>query len=351
MSLKDQIFSNIILFCCCSIAFYFTVVQFTRYFDNADNSILSYHQHKFDSESKEQYPTYSICISKDEFGGPLSSDFISDGIMRTFTRYRCGQSTCLRIRRDEALMKTLQSSQKQCYSSYFRRIAAKRFDSLSDIVIINVSNLMKLELDLAVYIHHAGQLIRHSLKSPETAVFECGKLRNLFIVNNKTRRGEVTFSISNVIILRNRENGMTKCNDSLLDEDKKWREIVSKNVDCVPSYWKTFYNESSYEKMNFNCTEDQLKQLKQHHEDPYLFANTSRQYANPCAVMQSQVEIDRKWLYNSHSSDINWDKMLLSLKIKYTSSRYLEILNKKAYDEETLLGQVGGYIGTFVHFY
>ena len=75
-------------------------------------------------------------------------------------------------------MKTLQSSKKQCYSSYFNSgLAVKQFDSLSDTVIIDVSSLMKLRLDLAVYIHHAGQLIRHSLTTPEIAGFESWNLR------------------------------------------------------------------------------------------------------------------------------------------------------------------------------
>jgi hypothetical protein len=40
---------------------------------------------------------------------------------------------------------------------------------------------------------------------------------------------------------------------------------------------------------------------------------------------------------------------ILKLNFEYSSNRYLEILNKKAFGEETLLAQAGGYIGNLIN--
>ena len=60
--LKRKIWENIILFGCLSITFYFARIQFIRYSENEDNSILSYREHELNSESKDRYPTYTVCI-------------------------------------------------------------------------------------------------------------------------------------------------------------------------------------------------------------------------------------------------------------------------------------------------
>ena len=56
--------------------------------------------------------------------------------------------------------------------------------------------------------------------------------------------------------------------------------------------------------------------------------------------METSVRIDRKITEDS-SND-------LELKFKYSSNRYLEILNKEAFGDETLLAQTGGYIGKLI---
>ena len=62
-------------------------------------------------------------------------------------------------------------------------------------------------------------------------------------------------------------------------------------------------------------------------------------HLKPCDVMYPKVEIDE---YDSDN-----DKMQMQLAFVFASDTYLEFQNTKAYDDETLLGQVGGYIGTF----
>ena len=337
MFFGEQLVRNIILLCCGGIASYFTLDQFIEYFKNEDSSVLSYHKHLFDSNSKHQYPTYSICFKRGCFYDPFDSD-LKDLMMFT----RCDTDGC-EMFENLPMKKSLEFPKMQCYSSYFESgTEVKEFESLSDTVMISVSKLLELKISLIVYVHRGGQLMRHLLttNSPATSEFPFWELSKLFVVNNKTQIGEITFSIGNVVILRKREDGIQKCNASLMNEDQKWREIVVEKIGCIPWYWNSFFPTYSNDKIYTNCTKKQLSLLAEHETNPHVFKNTTKLYTNPCDEMESQIQIDRKFYPN-------WsNKMVASLKFKYASARYLEILNYKAYTGESLLGQVGGYIGT-----
>ena len=63
----------------------------------------------------------------------------------------------------------------------------------------------------------------------------------------------------------------------------------------------------------------------------------------PCTRMETIVKTVKKtdiprsrYGFNGHELD---------LKFVYDSEEYMEIENKDAYNEETLLGQIGGFIG------
>ena len=234
---KEQVVRNAVLFCCCSIAFYFTTVQFIRYFKNEDSSVLSYREHVFHSKSQHQYPTYSIC-----FEGSWKSKSDMSSLMIFI---RCGVNNCLAKFGDEApLNKSLQFHRTQCYSSFQNgRTELENFESTTDTVMIDVPELVAQRLRIIVYVHRGGQLMRHILtsNSPEAEVFHYSELEDLLLVNNKSQKGEITFSIGDVVILRNREDGTQKCSPSLLDEDQKWREVVAQQVGCIPIFWKSFF--------------------------------------------------------------------------------------------------------------
>ena len=258
LSVKAKLLQVFILFCCVSITFYFSSIQFIRYSKNEDTSSLSYHKLIFDSKSPDQYPTYSICIDNLYGDGTLTTDFLSD-IMIAFSKTKCMQSVCAYNTKDKIpLRRSLQSARRQCYSVFFERDSMiEDFESLTDILVLNASKLMDQRINLGVYVHHGGQLMRHLLTShsPESAYFGSWELENLFLINNQSRSGEVAFSIGNVVIFRNREDGIKKCNSSLIDEDQKWREIVVTIVGCIPIYWKASFPISWKKKFLHNCSE------------------------------------------------------------------------------------------------
>ena len=62
MFTKKKVLDYFVQFGCLVLASYFTTIQFIRYGKNEDLSLLSYRKLKFDSESKDQYPTYTVCF-------------------------------------------------------------------------------------------------------------------------------------------------------------------------------------------------------------------------------------------------------------------------------------------------
>ena len=66
-----KIFDNFILLVCLGLSGYFTTTQFIRYSMNEDLSLVSYRKLKFDSESKDQYPIYTICLNSRPWGQTL----------------------------------------------------------------------------------------------------------------------------------------------------------------------------------------------------------------------------------------------------------------------------------------
>ena len=57
-----------------ALTIWFTSIQFDRYGRNQDQSLISYHDIIFDSKSKDQPPTYTLCIDNDN----LIDEYISN---------------------------------------------------------------------------------------------------------------------------------------------------------------------------------------------------------------------------------------------------------------------------------
>jgi hypothetical protein len=170
--------------------------------------------------------------------------------------------------------------------------------------------------------------------------------------NERNESPEIMFAIESPTVLREREDGVEKCNSTLRNEDQKWRDIVVQDVGCLPAYWTTFQPISSLSQNSSNCTQGQYhgfeinltEQLETVNETAIFFRNMSKLYINPCTKMETSVRVNKRVTNYGWSSNLD-----LTLTFKYSSNRYLEILNKKAFGEETLLAQAGGYIGKILN--
>ena len=75
----------------------------------------------------------------------LTTDFLSD-VMSSFAKIKCSQLKCALIQKDKIpLRRSLQSARRQCYSVFFERDGVvEEFESLTDVVVLDVSKLMNL---------------------------------------------------------------------------------------------------------------------------------------------------------------------------------------------------------------
>ena len=384
---------HFILFCFIGLASYFTAVQFIKYGKNEDLAALSYRSHEFDLKSPDQYPTYTICLNRPTkiikknsslihsnlktskmyqwfvTGGvdenennsdvirelekivfeDASIDLVSD-LLSSFTR--CTKEDCQSPYYEIfPLHKTHQTPFSQCYSiSFSDKKEDKNFELATDKLTFNGLKLIELRANLHIYVHQGGQLIRHMStgNSPELTSLYYWELKEVFAKEEEPTKLEITFAIGNVVILRKREDGLQKCDATLINEDEIWLKSVMEIVGCIPTYWATFVRNSIFEQKHGNCLQDQYGLLKQdgyHKVQERLFRNVSKMYTNPCTEMERQVVLERRLIkgYQSQSH-------LINLNFKYESNRYLEIKNMEAYDGETLLSQVGGFIGMYAEY-
>ena len=393
MFTKERIIENFLTLACLIFASYFTTIQFIRFSLNEDVSVLSYRQLKFDSQSKDQYPTYTICLyvpyvtifKRDSYiwipnlitpkkylkflNGGLSND-TSEDIMRKFSNVkfdevvinptddnailsfrRCNEATCMfvymRKECDEKkvvclnsiFVKTQQTPEEICYTRKFNN--EEEYELATDTIAINGSKLIDIGMSLYIYVHQGDQLIRqlNTMNSPKVTEFYYWDLQ-------KHLSYEVTHSIHNVAVLRSREKATVRCDESLLNEDEKWRNAVMKQTGCRPSYWESLPSTSSLNQNFTLCTPKQYEylvgriwriQFKKHSKE--FFNNITKLYTTPCSQMKSSVLIKNKES-SSSSNDVK-----ITLSFKYDDNHYLEMKNKQAYDGETLLSQVGGFIG------
>ena len=152
---------------------------------------------------------------------------------------------------------------------------------------------------------------------------------------------DLDFRIGMVEVLRRRPDGKVPCNGSLSDEDSQWRNSIMKAVGCVPAYWKRFVSNESLNEIPQDCSQEQYLKIDVEYSPISSFNNASKLYVNPCAQMATTVTTAiHQVLYKNTTK-----RYYLELKFLYSTEYYKQIVNNKAYTGETLLGQVGGFVG------
>ena len=127
-------------------------------------------------------------------------------------------------------------------------------------------------------------------------------------------------------------------------------------VGCIPAYWKVFYPGTSKTKDLEPCKSNQYPDIPNSRTEnldqlPTIFREFSLQHQNPCTEMRSAVSFNSKTFINdidvSQAERPAGYNKTLGLIINYEDTKYMEIKNTKAYDGETLLSQVGGFVGMY----
>ena len=187
----------------------------------------------------------------------------------------------------------------------------------------------KFDKNFGVFVHYPQQFFR----SPIHKLYQK--------VQNDSNLSVLNFKLFNMEVLRRRKN----CNDKWNDDDKILEKTINV-VGCKPPHWDTSSKESK-------CTRP--NQIRSYNL-PFVewIPNVpSMKFLDdlppPC---QDILEIHYEY------SETNWDKAefagldvetdFFEVNLAFPSPTYKEIIHVRAYDEESLMGYVGGYIGMFL---
>ena len=379
MQVLEKCFNRLRLLICLSSVCYMTYLQFMYYLSNEDLASISYQ--KFNKEEKDEYPIFSICLlgyngeifkesydifkynnvtlssyqkylsgDLEDYGNQFSAINFDDVAVDINESYllKASEWSSQRGKRnfwDDPLpmIRTLQTAGYVCLSKNvsYRKGAKQYFDYVA----LNATKLYDAGLNVFIFIHQKGRLYRQWNTIP-------------YIINpdEKLRHGTFrVFDIGQVDILRKRENSRMPCDKDMKNEDEFILQQIIRNVGCIPIYWENFAANLGLNHTtricnstnDYNTTNHQMSNALQNLDSPYT---TNRQ---PCTDMVALVtakdetgnEKDCPFFHSLYRKDNT--SGVLHLQFNYQQNLYREIINTQAYTGESLLGQVGGFVGMY----
>ena len=223
---------------------------------------------------------------------------------------------------------TFQDSTYLCVSKniYYR----KNVQQSHDIVSLNSSMLYDGWLYLDVYVHQKGKLVRSIMMDGSRSRFGWSEI--LYGVSR-------ILDIGQVDILRQRDDGKFPCDPTIENEDDYKLEQVIIKVGCIPTFWEQFAGKIGLQQTLPKCknTTDYFKAWDQLWGSLTSYKTNDANNKSPCTTMMTSI--------TTRDATNSIAEGSLQLKLEYHHSLYREILNTRAYTSETLLGQVGGFVG------
>ena len=262
--------------------------QLRSYIDNNDASSIFIQ--KFKSHKENLYPTISICIV--DYNGLLFQTALGN-LSKSYWNYARGASGIektkdfSKIDYDDVVMDV-----RKMLMKYQRKSKGMNGNTRTEIFLdfqkvfrISYQNhnmvcftkkeweedarIIKYELvkfdypwlssthsHIHAYIHHKGQLIR-SLSMPTVMLF--GKsLANGKLKGHQGFQYILRVRCNAISIIRKRPDAIQKCDQSLVDDDIKWHEVLSEKVQCIPIFSKKILRNST--KLNLLPTCDFQRQ-------------------------------------------------------------------------------------------
>ena len=225
------------------------------------------------------------------------------------------------------LIPTYRSPRDLCISKNI--VHRKNVMQWYDYVMLNSSMLYEENLEVTVYVHKKGQLIRSMANGVST------RIRRKTLKNGVNR----TIEIGQVDILRKRADGKIPCDQYMQDEDKYRIEQIIKSVGCIPTFWMHLGGSIGLIQSTPMCKtamdyDKVYTQLYDIWENPHLIDIAHKLH---CTTMVTSVTIT-----DETANDVPG---ILKLTMLYHGTSYRETINTKAYSSETLLGQIGGFVG------
>ena len=138
---------------------------------------------------------------------------------------------------------------------------------------------------MALYVHHNGQLIRN--------MRYIYKIRHFTEIQRNNSNNQLVLDINYVRIVRNRQDAVQKCNESLHFDDQEWLQQIIRNISCVPPYWKSLYSTS--DKIEICSSQNELNLARRYlpYKNAYGVNEMINKYLPPCHRMQVTATSNR----------------------------------------------------------
>ena len=368
---------------CFSVAGYFIVQQFQVYNSNQDLSYVSYK--KFNDMPQDLYPLLSFCVYSSTTNEMLMQDKMSNmnstltpflysdmlkgyaNISNEFTQTSFDDVTIDFF--DDMILwfhtnlkgnnyKNLWNSwwndtqdapfyisyQDPFYRCFTRKWAYVKNEIIKEEVLeINATKLFeKPRRKIRVYFHYAGQLIRQL----EKYAMEFRK-QDFRQGDDILGSDQVLLDLNVVDVLRKRPDSFHPCNQSLINDDMEYINIVVEEIGCIPTYWERFASNisKSFASLPPCNTTEQYLHLFNYYLPEEDVSNVTYRYMQPCEYLTTEVLVrtevrDKTYKYT--------DK--LRFEVKYHTEIYKEAINKQACTLGNLWSSIGGFIGIFLGF-
>ena len=237
-----------------------------------------------------------------------------------------------------AMYLSYQSAEMICYT----RNSTDPLKSLRsyDLLTFNsllISDGLYAETNIAIYIHYPGQLLWSFAKPFENPKWS-SSFSDLFTqLKNNSNPKILEFEISQMRVLRKRENAEIPCNKGIQNYDDYLKEKIIEHLGCIPIYFtmSTLPNELILKECQ---TSDELAQA-------YNYLNNYR-----VILEANEKPCDELVFVSRHFIDSNpaTKPKDISVKIQYTQDYFEEINYLEAFNFETFFSNVGGFVGIFL---
>ena len=322
----------IVYICVLALAFVLTYFQIKSYLANRNTSFIAYR--KFNTEPKDIYPSFSICLYssfglifnqnkeilgvKGWRGGHLYRKMLlgEDSIL---TRYIYREINFDEVKVDmlKDIIKAFHTVTKQgtvvedkeiqkwgvrtpytfgyqdpnqiCVTR--KRLFEKELILNYEKVTIDTEMMYNITADLHVYIHRPGELTR-ILHRPILS-FSLNDFKE--ILRNPQRDNHYHLQINQVEATRNRpDDAINPCNETLFDDDEMYRNVIIQKIGCIPAYWKRFQRiHSNYNIPNLpECfQQNQLYRINKSFLPDLNVGNATKEYLKPCNSMKTIMNV------------------------------------------------------------
>ena len=222
----------------------------------------------------------------------------------------------------------------KCYTFDFRGDKLIAIDGkLVRIMEIVLRNMRLPGLALFYIMHYPKQLIRSSPMDIELPGYP-GIISGTLI--------KKTFHIENLEVMRRRDTFKNPCNREQIGDDDLILDKMLQETGCRPPHWSiranypVCNNKASINKTNIH---------------PSDFANPDflRPFIQPCDQLQNVMFTT---VHQTAPTEPNrgHDDPRTHINLMFKSSHYKEILHIRDFDIESLVGNMGGYVGLFLGF-